>query len=372
MVMDLFLAAVISGVITALAVSPTILIARFFQLVDDPKLRPHPAHIHQKVIPRAGGLAIYIGISISSLLLLPPEKQLLGILLGITVLLVIGLIDDKLVNFHPYLRLVLLFLAAGVVVASGVGISFITNPLANIFNLPQFLRLDQYIIPINIFGPHRIIILADIFAFFWIVSLTQVINWSKGVDGQMPSITLVAALVLGLSSYRFYLQGDVNQLQVAKLSFIVAGSSLGFLIFNWYPAKILPGFSGSTILAFMLATLAILSGAKVATALLVLAVPTTDFIYTVFRRIASGKSPVWGDRGHLHHRLLDLGWNPAQISLFYILGSAILGLVALNVNTQSKFFAVVIVGVALVGFILWLNSFGGFSKPSDQDSGSKT
>lgn len=369
--MELLLPLLISTLITALSVPPAIIIAKRFKLLDDPKLRPHPAHIHQKIIPRAGGLAIYLGVLVSSLLLLSPDKHLIGILLAITLLLLIGLIDDRLINFHPYPRLIMLFLAAGIVVSSGIGISFITNPLANTFNLPQFLRLDQFIIPINIFGPHRIIIIADIFAFLWIVSLTQIINWSKGVDGQMPGITLITALVLGLSSYRFYLQGDINQLQIAKLSFIVAGSSLGFLIFNWHPAKILPGFSGSTILAFILATLAILSGAKVATALLVLAVPSVDFIYTIFRRIASGKSPIWGDRGHFHHRLLDLGWTPWQISLFYILGSAILGLIALSVNTQSKLFAVVVVAVIFISFILWLNSFGTFSKPPGPDNGSK-
>ncbi|MBI4039908.1 undecaprenyl/decaprenyl-phosphate alpha-N-acetylglucosaminyl 1-phosphate transferase [Candidatus Daviesbacteria bacterium] len=353
--MDYILITLTAFVITLLATPITINLAKKFGLVDNPKLRPHPAHVQNRIVPRAGGVPIFSGLLIASLIFLPLDKHLTGILAGALILLIIGLIDDKKPNFNPYLRLILLFGAAGVAVASGIGISFIANPLAN-FNLPilgssQFIQLDQIIIPFNILGPHRIILLADIFAFIWIVVLMQIINWSKGVDGQMPGITSVAALTLAFLSLKLYFNGDINQLNVARLAFISAGVSLGFLVFNWYPAKIFPGFSGSTILAFMLATLSILSGAKVATALLVLGVPAADFIYTFFRRIAQGHSPVWGDRAHLHHRLLDLGWSHRKISLFYIFGSAILGSVALLSNTESKFFVGIIVLLAFLGFI---------------------
>ncbi len=364
--------------ITILAVPPVIILAKKYGLVDDPQQRPHPAHIHQKIVPRAGGLAIYIGVVISAAVFLPITKTFIGIFLGITILLATGLIDDKKRNFSPYLRLILLFLAAGCAVFAGIGISFINNPLTHLPFLPlnftnPILHLDQIIIPLNFLGSHKIILLADILAFIWIVALTQIINWSKGVDGQMPGITLVTAIVLGMLSLKFYFQGDLNQLPIAKLAFITAGASLGFLIFNWHPAKILPGFSGSTILAYLLAILAILSGAKLATALLVLAIPTVDFVYTVYRRISTGHSPVLGDRGHLHHRLYDdLGWSHQKISLFYILGSVILGAIALFVDTQSKIFALIIVSTIFVGFILWLNSFGGLSKQPDQDNGEKT
>ncbi len=366
--MDLLFITLASFAFTALSVPVTIWVAKKYGLVDDPAKRPHPAHVHQGIIPRAGGLAIFFGILITSLLFLPLEKHLMGILLGIAILLVLGLLDDRLRTFSPYIRLGLLFLAAATAVASGIGISFITNPLPSLIS-GQFIRLDQVIIPFNFLGPHQIILYADIFAFIWIVTLTQIINWSKGVDGQMPSITAIAAFTLAFLSLKLYWGGDLNQLNIAKLGFIVAGSSIGFLVFNWHPAKILPGFSGSTILAFMLAVLAILSGAKLATALLVLAVPTADFVYTIIRRVAQGKSPVWGDRGHLHHRLLDKGWSHQQISLFYLLGSAILGLVAVIVDTQSKFFIALGVAVALLVFILWLNSFGGLSAKSGRDNG---
>lgn len=360
--MILLLVFLVPFLISFIAIPITIKIAVKYGLVDNPKLRPHPAKLHKKITPRAGGLAIYITLIISMLFFLSGEKYLIGIILGITILLIIGLIDDKKQSFNPYIRLLLLFLAAAITVLSGIGISFIANPLYGLNIFPfltstQFIHFDQIIIPINFFGVHNLILIADLFAFLYIVTITQVINFSKGVDGQMPGITLISAITLGFLSLKLYLGGDPNQLSLAKLSFIVAGTSLGFLIFNWHPAKIFPGFSGSTILAFMLATLSILSGAKVATALLVLAVPAIDFIYTIFRRILSGRSPVWGDRGHLHHRLLDLGLTPKQIALFYIFVSVILGTIALLVNSQSKFFAGLTVGIIFLGFFLWINSF---------------
>lgn len=373
--MNVLLPFLTAFVLTLITTPLTILIAKKTGMVDNPKLRPHPANTHKGVVPRAGGLAIYLSLVFTILFFLPIEKYLIGIFLGITILLIIGLADDKMVKFSPYIRLLLLFLPAAAAVGAGIGISFTNNPFYNLPFLPTdwnnpLIRLDQVVLPFNFYGPHKIILLADILAFFWIVTLTQIINWSKGVDGQMSGITMVTAIVLGLLSLKFYYQGDPNQLNIAILAFIVAGASAGFLIFNWHPSKIMPAFSGSTISAYMLAVLAILSGAKLATALLVLAVPSIDFTYTFWRRVSHGKSPVWGDRGHLHHRLLDnLGWSHQRISLFYILISAILGAVALSVDTESKVFAVAAIAVAFLVFILWLNSFGDLSKPHDLGNG---
>lgn len=351
-----------SFLLTTICFPLTIKFAKKYGLVDDPNTRPHPAHIQKRIIPRAGGLAIFLGISLISLLFLPIEKHLIGILLGSSLLLITGLLDDKLKNFNPYFRLGLLFAAAAIAVGSGIGISFITNPLYGFEFLPieintHYLRLDQVVFPVSFFGEHNILILADLFAFILIVSLTQIINWSKGVDGQMPGISLITALTIGFLSLKLYLGGDPNQLNLANLAFITAGASLSLLIFNWYPSKILPGFSGSTILAFILANLAILSGAKVATLILVLAIPTIDFVYLFFKRISKGKSPVWGDKDHLHHHLLDLGYSHRQIALFYILVSAILGTVAIIVDTRGKFFGVLVVAAIFIGFILFINSF---------------
>lgn len=372
--MELLYSITTSFLVTVLAIPLTIALAKKFKLVDDPNLRPHPAHIHHRTVPRAGGLAIYFGIVAAILLFLPFEKHLAGIILGLTILLFTGLADDKALSFSPYTRLFLMFLAAGAAVGAGVGISFVTNPMAGLQNMPLWLsgpviHLDGIVIPFEFLGPHKIILLADLFALFWIVILTQVINWSKGVDGQMPGITAVASLVLGLLSLKLFYQGDANQLNIAKLAFITTGASLAFLVFNWHPAKIFPGFSGSTILAFMLAVISILSGAKIATALLVLAIPAADFVYTLVRRVSKGKSPVLGDRGHLHHRLLSLGWSHQKISLFYILGSGMLGATALVAGTEGKILAAGAAATAFLGFVLWIHSSGGLSKRQDPANG---
>lgn len=349
--------AFISFIITILSTPLVIILAKRFDLVDNPKIRPHPAHIQKRIVPRAGGLPIFLAITLSIFLFVPLDKHIFGIILGIIILLVVGLLDDRVKNFNPVHRLILLFFAAGVVVVSGVGISFITNPLGGI------LRLDQIIIPVNFLGIHNIVLFADLLALVWIVWIINCVNWAKGVDGQMPAIMTVAALTLGFLSLKLYSLGDVNQYHIATLSFITAASSFGLLIFNWYPAKIFPGFSGSTILGFMIAVLSILSGAKLATALLVLLVPAVDFIYTFFRRILSGNSPFIGDKLHLHHLLLKKGLSHRQISLFYVSSCAILGFISTRLSTQGKLFTVLGVGVVVFGGILWLHFL---LKPSDQ------
>ncbi len=349
--MDFLIPSLISFLLTIIAIPPTVYIAKKLKLLDNPKIRPHPAHIQKRTVPRAGGLAIFLGITLATLFFIPLTKTSGGILAGILILLVVGLLDDKYHNLSPYLRLLAQFSAGAVAVGSGIGIKFITNPLGGIIHLDA------------------VAFIADILALIWIVWVMNMINWSKGVDGQMPGIITIAAIILGLLSLKLGLLNDTAQFNVAKLAFITAGAAFGFLIFNWYPAKIFPGFSGSTILGFMIAVLSILSGAKLATAGLVLLIPATDFAYTFFRRLFSGKSPVWGDKKHLHHRLLNLGLSHQQISLFYILGSAILGAAALSLSSGGKLFAALLIGAIILGGILWLNFFGQLQKRHAPDNG---
>lgn len=338
--MEFILPGLISFLITLAAIPPTIRLTHKFNLLD-----------HQRVVPRAGGLPVFIGLTLSVLIFTPILNATFGILSSLLILLFLGLLDDKRKNLSPYLRLVGQFMAAAVVVVSGVSINFITNPFGGIIHLDIIPYLSQ------------------ILATLWIVWVMNMINWSKGVDGQMPGVVAVAAFILGLLALKLHFLQDPSQAYVAKLSFITAGSALGLLLFNWYPAKIFPGFSGSTILGFMIAVLAILSGAKLATAGLVLLIPAADFFYTFLRRILQGKSPVWGDRGHLHHRLLEQGFTHRQISLFYILGSVILGAAALSLTSSGKLFAAGLLGAMILGGILWLNFFGELLKQRAPDNG---
>ncbi len=357
---NFLLLSTIAFLVSFLSTPLVISLAKKFGLVDDPKKRHHPAHIHKGIIPRAGGLAIYLGFLLSALLL-PINQALVGIFFGGAIIVLVGLWDDK-KDLSPYLRFLTNFLAAGIVIGAGVGIPYITNPLGGI------LRLDTWRISFNLFGPHSILVWADLFALFWIVWCANMVNWSKGVDGQMPGFVAIAAATIGILSFRFSAH-DISQTTVTALSFITAAAFLGFLPWNFYPQKIMPGYGGGTLAGFLLAVLSILSWGKLGTAMLVLAIPLIDAVYTLGRRLASGRSPFWGDRGHLHHRLLDIGWGVRKIALFYWTVSAILGGIALALTSQQKLFVFVALTVIVGGAILWLNFFSTFSKPPDLDNG---
>lgn len=334
--------------------------ARRFRLVDDPSKRYHPAHTHKGVVPRAGGIPIFLALLGTSLLLLPLDKHLTGILAGAALLVIIGTIDDRF-DLNPYLRLLTCFLAAGLVVAAGIGIAFINNPFNGI------IHLDQPRIYFELLGKTRSIwVLSDLFALFWIVWMANIVNWAKGFDGQLPGIVTIAALTIALLSFRF--SADVTQWSVAILAAITAGAYFGFLPFNFYPQKIMPGYGGGTLAGFMLAVLAILSTAKVGTAIIVLGVPVMDAIYSIGRRIASGRSPVWGDRGHLHHKLLDeWRWGKRRTAIFYWLVTALLGVAALSLNSRQKFYTIIMLAVIIGGILLWLNFFTTLRARPDQD-----
>lgn len=341
--------------ISLITVPLIVRLAKRFGFVDDPKEHKHPAILHKQVIPRAGGVPIFLAVFISTLLFLDVNKSILGILFGGYLLILIGLLDDK-YDLNNYLKLFGQILAACLVVGSGVGINFITNPFyfLGIGGVAEVIRLDTTRLAFDFFGTHSIVVWADLFAVFWIVWVMNMVNFSAGVDGQLPGIVIVALLVIFLASLRF-IGMDVNQANVAGLAIIGVGATLGFLVFNFSPAKIFPGDSGSYFLGFLVAVCAILSGAKVGAAILVMAVPLVDGVFTVMRRLISLKSPFKGDRTHLHHRLLELGLTVRQVALFYWLLCAILGSIALLLPAGEKVFAAVVTAVVIIGGLLWLN-----------------
>jgi UDP-GlcNAc:undecaprenyl-phosphate GlcNAc-1-phosphate transferase len=211
------------------------------------------------------------------------------------------------------------------------------------------------ILPISIpaawgFNPF---LLSNLIAIIWIVWVMNMLNWSKGVDGQMPGIVAISAIVIGIVSLRFPLS-DQNTYIAALLSFMIAGASIGFLLFNFYPAKIFPGY-GTTSMYLLLAAVSILSGAKLATALLVMGIPMIDGIFTIGRRILSGHSPFWHDKKHLHHLLLQLGLGHRTIALFYWVLSAILGMLSLGLSSTGKAFALIMILLIVGGALLSLH-----------------
>lgn len=339
----------IATILSYLATPLVIKLAWKLNIIDDPKKNKHEKVLHTKPTPRGGGLASFIAILITSLILIPLDKHLLAILLGSAILVILGLIDDK-KNLNPYIRLLFQFIAASLPIAAGIGIAFITNPVSgNIIDLsnPKFSFF--------LLGEQRTLwVLSDLFALFWIVTIMNFLNMgAKGVDGQLTGVIVIAALTIALLSLKF--TTDITEWQVTILASILAGSFLGFLPWHVYPQKIMPSFSGSNLGGYLLAILAILTTTKVGTLSLVLAIPLLDTGYTIVRRILQGKSPVWGDRGHLHHRLLDAGLTKRQVAFFYWGITLLLGILSLILTTKTKVYAIVSIFFLLGGLILWLS-----------------
>lgn len=319
----------------------TIKLAKKLKLVDNPKTHKHPAIIHKKILPRAGGLPIYIAIMAAFLIFLPLNTAFITILLSGALVVAIGLLDDR-YDLSPYLRFLANIICASVVVIAGVHVPFITNPLGGILQFSNF----------SISFTGLTLTLGGLIAIGWIVWVMNMLNWSKGVDGQMPGVAAISAIIIGIAALRFQIPTH-QDLLVSQASFIVAGAAVGFLFYNFYPAKIFPGYS-ATILGFMIGILSILSGVKLATAILVMGVPAADFIFTFIRRILAGHSPFKGDREHLHHLLLDMGFGHRRIAIIYWIMSAIFGIFALTLSSRGKLFAIILVIVGVGAVILTL------------------
>jgi UDP-GlcNAc:undecaprenyl-phosphate GlcNAc-1-phosphate transferase len=342
------LAGVVAAVVTYFSTPLVVKFAKKIDIIDDPQKNKHEKVTHTKPVPRGGGLAIFVGVVVSTILFLPTDPHIAAILAGLAILTLVGILDDK-YDLNPYLRIGTGFLAAAMPIAAGIGIAFISNPLGGIIDLstPQ--------ISFFLLGEMRSIwILSDIFALFWIVFMMNMLNMSaKGLPGQLPGVTAIAAITVALLSLQF--SADITQWPVIILASVTAGAFLGFLPWNFFPQKIQPSYSGSSIAGYLLAILAILATTKTGVLLVVLAIPLADWIYSVTRRVAAGKSPVWGDRGHLHHRLLDAGLTRKQVVYLYWGATALLGLLALNLNTGGKLYTIIGITAVIGGLLLWLS-----------------
>jgi UDP-GlcNAc:undecaprenyl-phosphate GlcNAc-1-phosphate transferase len=338
-----FLILLSAAIISYLLTIPTIALAKKFHLVTDSKIRNHPAHTHVGIIPRAGGLPIYLSILFTSLIFLSFNKIIGGILIASFLLIILGLLDDA-YDLSPYWRFASNLLISALVIAFGLGIPYLSNPFGGV------IKLDFWQIPVNFFGAHTIWVVADLLAIIWLTWSTNMINWSKGIDGQLPGFVAITAIFLGLLSQRFT-GHDISTQSVTILSFIVAGAYLGFLPHNYYPQKIMPGYGGGALAGFLLGILSILSFGKVGTAVLILSIPTIDAFYTMVRRLKKKQSPFRADWGHFHHRLLEIGWGKRRIAWFYWLISLILGIASLFLKGIEKLIAFMTIALLLLVFM---------------------
>jgi UDP-GlcNAc:undecaprenyl-phosphate GlcNAc-1-phosphate transferase len=295
---------------------------------------------HARRIARTGGIAIFIsfvvGILITPLLDLPrtdPNEftRMGGVLIGLTIVFAFGLLDDKF-EFRPGLQFVAQAIASLVAIASLIFIERFNNPFTN-----QEVNLSQI-------APWLIVPLS----LFWLMGMMNTVNWLDGLDGLAAGIAAIFSAILFVAMIQDTATQD-PQLSIAPLPLALLGATLGFLPYNFYPARVFMGSSGALTLGFALGCLGIIGGAKMATVLLVLAVPIIDVAWLIVSRVRRGKSPFQGGRDHLHFRLLDLGLSQRQIVIGYYLISALFGGLALIIEARIyKVLALGILGIVTV------------------------
>jgi UDP-GlcNAc:undecaprenyl-phosphate GlcNAc-1-phosphate transferase len=302
--------------------------------------------IHKRPVAYLGGLAIFVGFVVAVLALMPMSRQLGALLAGCLILVIVGVIDD-IRGLSPWVKLVAQFVAAGVALAGGIGITSVTNPFGGTIDL-SWGRMS-----FDLLGMHfHFTPIANALSLIWMVGLANTVNFLDGLDGLSSGVSGIAATVM----FAVAVGPHVHQPLVALLAIILAGAAFGFLPYHFYPARIFMGDSGAYFLGLCLAMLAIYSGAKLATAALVLGFPIVDALWAVLRRVARGRSPFRADRGHFHHLLLDAGMSqPRAVVTLYIV-SVVFGSVALVSSSLVKLMAfgalVTLMAFAIAGLII--------------------
>ncbi|MSR89701.1 undecaprenyl/decaprenyl-phosphate alpha-N-acetylglucosaminyl 1-phosphate transferase [Patescibacteria group bacterium] len=324
------------GLVAAFAISALLIpvvkrLAISVGAVDNPA--ESDRKFHSKIMARGGGLAIYIAfILVTTALVGSFSRQLIGLIIAGTMVLVVGFIDD-IKRLSPWVKLTVQILAALVAsIGFGITIETITNPFG------ESLVFTQPNVSLAIFGWQLSFNwIAVSFAVFWLVGMTNTINFLDGIDGLSGGVSAIAAGVIFLLA----ISQKVNQPSTALIAIVLLGACLGFLVYNFYPAKIFNGDSGAYFLGMTLGILAIFSGAKLATAALVLGLPILDAVWAVVRRLAHRQSPFTADRGHLHYLFLDAGFSQRQAVVCIYMLCLIFGLIGILGTTEQKFVGII-------------------------------
>ena len=299
--------------------------------IDVPK---DSRRMHKKPVPRLGGLAIFLGFMVSILLFVHIDHQMRGILLGAVIIVVLGVVDDM-TPLRAKFKFLVQILAALVAVYHGVVIEILTNP--NVFSDAPYWSLGWLKYPVTV---------------LWIVGVTNAVNLIDGLDGLavgVSTISCVTILVVALL---------VSEPNVALIVAALAGACIGFMPYNLNPARIFMGDTGSLLLGYVLATVSVLGLFKFyaivtfVVPVLALAVPLSDTLFAFCRRILHGQSPFHADRGHFHHKLMDLGLNQKQaVAILYAI-SATLGLAAVVLTTKGTIRIALLILALLIGFVV--------------------
>lgn len=298
--------------------------------VDVPK---DDRRVHTQAMPFLGGIAIFASFVITVLLFLPLDRSTFAILMGATVIVISGILDD-LRDLSPKAKLLFQISAAIILVLGGIKIEFITNPFSSTSTLVMIGWLS---IPITI---------------FWIVGITNTVNLIDGLDGLAAGVAMISSISLMLVAYKF------SYTEITILAAIVAGGCLGFLPFNFNPAKIFMGDTGALFLGFILAAISIegimksVATIAVVVPIIILGIPIFDTTFAIFRRLLNGQSIMAADKGHLHHRLLNMGFSQKKTVLILYGISSIFGLTAVLISKANSRQAVYVSMITFVAAIL--------------------
>ena len=325
-------AALVAAILIAFIATPVVKsLAEKVGAVDVPK---DNRRMHNHPIPRMGGLAIFLGFLLSTLIFVPLSNAMQGMLLGSVIIVILGIFDD--IYALPALpKLVVQIAAALAAVLHGNVIQVISNP--NIFSDNPYWVLGAWAVPVSV---------------IWIVAITNAVNLIDGLDGLAVGVATISSLTMLVIAML------VSDSLVALMMAALAGSCIGFLPYNHNPAKIFMGDTGSTFLGFVLATVSIQGLFKFYTIIsfavpfLMLGLPLFDTCFAILRRLSKGQNPMAPDRSHVHHRLIDMGFSQKQaVAILYVI-SAILGLSAVVLTTSGALKAMVLLcALCLAGLI---------------------
>lgn len=332
---------IVSLVLSALLTLLVKKLALLWGIVDWPDKSGEPGRkIHKNPTPLLGGLAIFI--TYFTLLFLLRDyflagdldwPHLLAFFCGGLIIIIGGSLDDK-YNLPPRWQIVFPLLAIMVLLIGGVGIAKITNPFGGFIDLSSWKFLGMVLIAI------------------WLLGMMYTTKLLDGVDGLVSGVGAIGAVVIFL----FTLTTRYYQPDIALAAILLVGSVSGFLIFNWHPAKIFLGEGGSLLLGYILGVLAIISGGKIAIALLVMGFPILDVAWTIIRRLSQGKNPFrFADKKHLHHRLLALGLGQRKTVLVFYSLSLVFGLSGLFLQSRGKFLMLIILMALMLVVVVAFN-----------------
>jgi len=272
-------------------------------------------------------------------------RNLVGLFLGSLILVGGGILDDK-YNLKAKVQIIFPVLAALSIILAGIGPHIISSPFGGA------IRLDFWQIHFGDLG--TIVVVADLLVFLWLMGMMFTTKFLDGLDGLVSGIVSIGAFVI----FFFALQAQWFQPDVAMLAIILAGATLGFLVWNWFPAKIFLGEGGSLLTGFLIGSLAIISGGKFAITLLVMAIPVLDVARVIVKRVQK-KTPIYmGDSEHLHFRLVESGLSQKQAVLLFYSISFLFGLSALFLQSKQKLFALILLFVIMLLLGVWFSKKG--------------